>query len=60
MILHPGILALLVGSCIVFVMMLFASVQDQVGELGFRTALKNSQPRRKDLSDLIYHQICLS
>jgi len=27
MILHPGILALLVGSCIVFVMMLFASVQ---------------------------------
>jgi hypothetical protein len=27
MILHPGILALLVGSCIVFVMMLFASLQ---------------------------------
>lgn len=27
MILHPGILALIVGSCIVFVMMLYASVQ---------------------------------
>ena len=27
MILHPGILALLVGSCIVFVMMLYASIQ---------------------------------
>jgi hypothetical protein len=27
MILHPGILALIVGSCIVFAMMLFASVQ---------------------------------
>ncbi len=27
MILHPGILALLVGSCIVFVMMLYASLQ---------------------------------